>query len=317
MIDPTPSFSSRARDSAVTLGGKAPGLAVVRCDRRSRSTSRGCGIVAVGWWLLLMGPVMIAIPRSPLSAELHVPTAQPAEFAAQSAAPAPGRGSTSSQSSAPPGMPASLRSLVGNPFVVEVPTLDDLGSPLPRLPRGWQFFQVDSDSFDEVTAYLKIVESPAIAIFDEFGNCLLVDAASSGRKRISERLREYGRRKTRVERKLKEAWESSLETRRRNRTKKEIEDLDAARSHESELGRRLRGYPDLRRIEARLAELDGQLRVELFRLLAAEGLVSKRTLEGRLERLLQKSKRLPIHREVARRLRLVRDGFLVDRQESR
>lgn len=225
-------------------------------------------------------------------------------------------GSAASAPKPPPprraAVPAALESHLGRPFVLEIPTLEDLGTSFPKVPAGWTVVQANAGNVEELQRYLRVGGPPALGLFDEHGNCLVVDR-SFQRSRWGSRLSEYQRRRSRLEDDLAEHWKEFERLRSRG-LRRELEVLFELIEANSAIDRTLVGYSAIERARVRLAEHDTAIRNEFFAAMAAEGMVTARVLARRLEELQERADRLPVAKEIARRRAWIERGLVVERR---
>ena len=189
----------------------------------------------------------------------------------------------------------------GKRVAVEFPELDDVGRKIP-VPRGWAYLQVTTETYDHFSRFLDPRFSEAILFFDEHGNYVAKLHGDDRMARFEPGLEEVDKRIKGWVRTLDKEWTGALEAKRTGKGERELKHLLEIR------GSKLVGYPEIAKAEKRLAELEVSRMIELWQLLAREGVAKNKQLERDLAQLRDKTAGLAIGKIVDREWKRVKDG---------
>lgn len=203
--------------------------------------------------------------------------------------------------------PDPLVALRGTPAIVEFPTLEDLEVPLPGLPKAWGYLQVDAENFAELKRRFDLRADFALLYLDRFGNALYRDESSSRRSRVGTGLREFERRRSDLERRLETRWEAARRARERGKPAAELKHIASV------LELDVAGYPEIASARERLTAIEKARWDDLIRILAKEGLISRKELLAALRQLESRSLGLAVEKRIRRERQRVDRGITVRR----
>lgn len=199
----------------------------------------------------------------------------------------------------------------GYRLLVEYPSLDDVGRKID-MPKGWKYLQVSAENYDVLIDYLHADRTPeAILSFDEYGNFVKRDHSPDRLGRLDRHYQEVEKQVATWKRRLKKDSALANEARRQRREERELELLVSLRDS------KLEGYPEILDARKRLAELEELRLVELWGVLASEGLVRRRALLSSLSALHDRSKGLAIAATIEAEFDRVDGGHVASDKRSR
>ncbi|MFN0057575.1 MAG: hypothetical protein ACKVX7_03885 [Planctomycetota bacterium] len=201
-------------------------------------------------------------------------------------------------------IPSCLTATLGKRVIVDIPDTKDLGQPL-KTPAGWVTVQATGETVKELLAYAGARFSPFVAYLDEHGNVVHFDDSDKCRATVSAGARESERRIEVMKKALATQWHDAEKARERNA---EARELILVREL---LERGVRGYPQIDAAVLRLAEIERDRRVRFAKIMAHEGLISKRQLETQLAQLLESSAGCAIEASLRRQLYWLEKSLVV------
>ena len=154
----------------------------------------------------------------------------------------------------------------GKPLLLEFPTLANVGNRL-EVQEGWNSWQVDAAWIHPLRKRLGVTQLPTILYLDEYGNELLRDQSTMGRRRVGAKIREFQRRQKSLVDRFERLWEEAVHARSKGRRESEINKLNGI------LETALEGYIQVERARSRIEELNTRAKSLLLRALAQEGLL--------------------------------------------